>query len=133
MLHCSMTVRHRCCCWSCCWSCCCCFCCMYLLRSYRGALRALYKYMVNYVKQKQQQKQQLQSLLPLELATLDTSLGGLLIIQGVVPLLRVPEYRFQYGLICPIQVFSRRSSRILTSRPRSPRQCPTQRHIPPLL
>ena len=41
-----------------------------------------YKYMVKYIKQKQQQKQQLQSLLPPELATLDTPLGGVLIIKG---------------------------------------------------
>ena len=38
--------------------------------------------MVKYIKQKQQQKQQLQSLLPPELATLDTPLGGLRIIKG---------------------------------------------------
>ena len=48
--------------------------------------------MVKYIKQKQQQKQQLQSLLPPELATLDTPLGGLLIIKGGLPLLRVLEY-----------------------------------------
>ena len=36
--------------------------------------------MVNNTKQKQQQKQQLQSLLHPELATLDTPVGGLLII-----------------------------------------------------
>ena len=37
---------------------------------------------MRYIKQKQQQKQQLQSLLPPELATLDTPLGGLRIIKG---------------------------------------------------
>ena len=49
-----------------------------------------YKHMVKCIKEKQQQKQQLQSLLSPapELATLDTSLGGLPIIKGEVPLLR---------------------------------------------
>ena len=47
-----------------------------------GRFAPLYKYMVKYIQQKQQQKQQLQSLLPPELATLDTPLGGLRIIKG---------------------------------------------------
>ena len=47
-----------------------------------GRFAPPYKYMVKYIKQKQQQKQQLQSLLPPELATLDTPLGGVLIIKG---------------------------------------------------
>ena len=38
--------------------------------------------MVKYTQQKQQQKHQLQSLLPPELATLDTPLGGYCIIKG---------------------------------------------------
>ena len=56
-----------------------------------GRFAPPYKYMVKYIKQKQQQKQQLQSLLPPELATLDTPLGGVLTIKGGVPLLRVLE------------------------------------------
>ena len=57
-----------------------------------GRFAPPYKYMVKYIKQKQQQKQQLQSLLPPELATLDTPLGGLLNIKGGLPLIRVLEY-----------------------------------------
>ena len=38
--------------------------------------------MVNFTKQKQRQKQQLQTLLPPELATLETPLGRVLIIKG---------------------------------------------------
>ena len=47
-----------------------------------GRFAPPYKYMVKYIKQKQQQKQQLQSLLPPELATLDTPSGGVLNIKG---------------------------------------------------
>ena len=58
-----------------------------------GHFAPLYKYMVKYTKQKQQQNQQLQSLLPPELATLDTPLGGgVPIIKGGLPLVRVLEY-----------------------------------------
>ena len=49
------------------------------------------KYMVKHIKQKQQQKQQLQSLLPPELDTLTLHEGGVPIIKGGVPLLRVRE------------------------------------------
>ena len=58
-----------------------------------GRFAPPYKYMVKYIKQKQQQKQQLQSLLPPELATLDTPLGRLLVIEGGgLPLLWVLEH-----------------------------------------
>ena len=57
----------------------------------RGRFAPPYKYTMKYIKQKQQQKQQLQSLLPPELATLDTPLGGLRIIKGGLRLLRVLE------------------------------------------
>ena len=67
------------------------------------------KYMVKYIKQKQQQKQQLQSFLPPELATLDTPLGGLPIIEAGLALLRVLEYRKRVKIAEVVSMWNQRA------------------------